>query len=67
VLIDAQQQTLVTDGVPPQGRQLGMVGVRDPDLYVTKEERTVIQVSGRAIFIDLNQLFAVLIWLFSLV
>lgn len=36
MLIDAQQQTLVSDGIPPQGWQLRMVGVWHPDLYIAK-------------------------------
>lgn len=38
MLIDTQQQTLVRDDVPPQGRQLWMVGLRHPDLYLTKDK-----------------------------
>lgn len=35
---DTQQQTLVTDGIPPQCWQLGVVRIRHPDLNLTKDE-----------------------------
>lgn len=38
VLVDAQQQTLVSDGIPPQGRQLRVVRIWHPDLYLTEEK-----------------------------
>lgn len=37
MLIDTQQQTLVRDGIPPQGWQLRMIRFWHPDLYLTKE------------------------------
>lgn len=36
---DTQQQALVTDGIPPQGWQLGVVGIRNPDLNLTEDEQ----------------------------
>lgn len=38
MLEDPQQQALVTDGVPPQGWQLRVVGIWDPDLDLTEDE-----------------------------
>ena len=38
MLIDAQQQTLVSDGIPPQGWQLRVVRIWHPDLYLTEEK-----------------------------
>lgn len=35
---DAQQQTLVRDDVPPQGWQVRVVGIWNPDLYLAKDE-----------------------------
>lgn len=38
MLEDPQQQALVTDGVPPQGWLFRVVGIRNPDLYLTEDE-----------------------------
>lgn len=38
MLEDPQQQALVADGVPPQGWQLRVVGIRNPDLDLTEDE-----------------------------
>lgn len=38
MLIDAQQQTLVRDGIPPQGWKLRMVRIWHPDLNLTTDK-----------------------------
>lgn len=43
MLKDTQQETLVRDGIPPQGWELRVVRVWHPDLNLTEEDKNGVQ------------------------